>query len=49
LNAPDWGHESHTLAATLPLLGYGRLLHIIINAYWEAFEFEIPPLEAQES
>ena len=22
LNAPDWGHESHTLAATVRLLGY---------------------------
>jgi glycogen operon protein len=49
LNEPDWGHESHTVAATVPLLGYRLLLHIIINAYWEALEFEVPPLEAQES
>jgi glycogen operon protein len=49
LNEPDWGHESHTLAATVPLLGYRLLLHIIINAYWEALEFEVPPLEAEES
>jgi len=49
LNEPDWGHESHTVAATFPLLGYRRLLHIIIDAYWEALEFEVPPLEAQES
>jgi len=45
LNAPDWSHESHTLAATVRLLGYPLLLHIIINAYWEALEFEIPPLD----
>ena len=50
LSAPDWSHESHTLAATVRLLGYPLLLHFIINAYWEALEFEIPaPAEAQES
>jgi isoamylase len=50
LNAPDWGSESHTLAATVRLLGYPLLLHFIINAYWEALEFEIPaPEEVQES
>jgi glycogen operon protein len=50
LNAPDWGHESHTLAATVRLFGYPLFLHLIINAYWEALEFEIPALgEAQES
>ena len=43
LNAPDWGHESHTLAATVCLLGDWAQLHIIVNAYWEALEFEIPP------
>ena len=46
LNAPDWSHESHTLAATVPLLGYRLLLHVIINAYWEPLQFEIPALEA---
>ena len=45
LNAPDWSHESHSLAATVPLFGYRLLLHLIINAYWEALEFEIPPLD----
>jgi len=50
LNAPDWSHESHTLAATVRLLGYPMLLHVIINAYWEALEFEVPALvEPQES
>ena len=44
LNAPDWGHESHTLAATVPLLGYQLLLHLIINAYWEPLHFETPAL-----
>ena len=42
LNAPDWGDQSHSLAATVPLLGYRLQLHLIINAYWEALQFEIP-------
>jgi isoamylase len=47
LNAPDWGVQSRSLAATVPLLGYRLRLHLIINAYWEALRFEIPALEAQ--
>lgn len=42
LNQPEWGHESHTLAATVPLLGYPLLMHLMINAYWEPREFEVP-------
>ncbi len=42
LNSPDWSHQSHSVAGTVRLLGYPLLLHIIINAYWEALEFEIP-------
>jgi glycogen operon protein len=50
LSAPDWGHQSHSLAATVGLYGYPLLLHLIINAYWEALEFEVPPLDqGQES
>jgi isoamylase len=37
------------LAATVPLLGYELTLHLIINAYWEALEFEVPPLQEGES
>ncbi len=42
LNAPDWGHESHTLAATVAVPGNRLRLHLMINAYWEALSFEIP-------
>jgi glycogen operon protein len=49
LNAPDWSHESHTLAATVRLFGYPLLLHLIVNAYWQALEFEIPALGAPDS
>ena len=44
LNAPDWSHQSHTLAATVGLPGYPVMLHFIINAFWEALEFELPAL-----
>ena len=44
LNAPDWSHHSHTLAATVGLAGYPVMLHLIINAFWEALEFELPAL-----
>jgi glycogen operon protein len=46
LNAPDWSHESHSLAVTARI-GADRLLHVMINAYWEALEFEIPARVAQ--
>jgi glycogen operon protein len=49
LDMPDWSDYSHTLAATLPLLGYPLSLHLIVNAYWEALDFELPPLEAPET
>jgi isoamylase len=46
LGSPDWGYESHTLAATVRLLGYPLLLHMIINAYWEAIPALDRPQEA---
>jgi isoamylase len=49
LNSPDWSYDSHTLAATVPLLGYRMVLHLIVNAYWEPLEFEIPALEPEET
>jgi isoamylase len=42
LHAPDWGHDSHTLAATTELLGRQTRLHVIVNAYWDPLEFELP-------
>ena len=42
LNAPDWSDQSHTLAATFTVAGGRLLLHVMINAYWDALPFEIP-------
>ena len=33
----------HTLAATVVLLGVPLRMHIIVNAYWEPLDFELPP------
>ena len=44
LNAPDRGHQSHTLAATVRLPRYPVMLHLVVNAFWEALEFELPAL-----
>jgi isoamylase len=42
LNQPDWAPGSHSLALSVDLKNEGQLLYIILNAYWEALEFELP-------
>ena len=42
LDSPDWSYESHVLAATVPLPGNQVLLHLMVNAYWKALQFEVP-------
>ena len=44
LHQPDWGEDSHSLAVTIR--GERELFHLILNAYWESLEFELPPLPA---
>ena len=43
LNSPDWSHESHVVSATVSVPGNRLRLHIMVNAYWEALSFEVPP------
>jgi glycogen operon protein len=43
LNQPDWSDDSHSLAVTLHGLSGHHLYHIILNAYWEPLEFDLPP------
>jgi isoamylase len=45
LNTPDWGEASHSLAATSRLLGNQLLLHVMMNAYWDPLDFELPPTD----
>ena len=46
LNQPDWGDGSHSLALSGELRKEGLLFHLILNAYWEPLEFELPELES---
>jgi isoamylase len=43
LNRPDWGPASRSLAFTLRSLKGNFLMHVMLNAYWEALRFELPP------
>jgi len=42
LNQPDWQSWSHTIALSAELKKENALLHLIVNAYWESLEFELP-------
>jgi len=42
LNQPDWGDRSHSIALSAELRKEGLVFHLILNAYWEPLEFELP-------
>ena len=42
LNQPDWSEQSHTLALTADVWSEKLCFHLILNAYWEPLEFELP-------
>jgi glycogen operon protein len=44
LHQPDWGDCSHSLALCAEVRPEGFCMHLILNAYWEALEFELPDL-----
>src|ERR1051325_2201013 len=43
LDQPDNSYESHSLAFTVRGLE-GEMIHLMVNAYWEALAFELPAL-----
>jgi len=43
LGEPDWSDTSHSLAATFHFDADRLALHLMINAYWEALAFAVPP------
>ena len=48
IGSPDWANDSHNIAFTLRS-GRHRLplwLHVMFNAYWEALDFDLPPIPA---
>jgi isoamylase len=46
LGQPDFGEDSHTLALELTHPDSQEHLHLMLNAYWEPLEFELPELPA---
>ena len=44
LGRPDWSDDSHSLAITADVPPARLRLHLIVNAYWVALEFALPPL-----
>jgi glycogen operon protein len=42
---PDWGQNSHSVALGAELRSEGLRFHLILNAYWEPLDFELPQLE----
>lgn len=45
LNQPDWGDASRSIALTGELKQDGLIFHLMLNAFWEPLEFELPRLE----
>ena len=43
LDRPDWSDCSHAIALTVGSLRAKFQLHVMLNAYWEPLEFELPP------
>jgi len=44
IGKPDWGEASHSLAFTLGKPKGKEHLHVMINAYWDSLEYELPVL-----
>jgi isoamylase len=42
LHQPDWGVDSHSLAFSCDLPAESLEVYIILNAYWEPLDFELP-------
>jgi isoamylase len=44
LGQPDWSPQSHSVALDVEMKQEGVLIYIMLNAYWEPLQFELPPL-----
>jgi isoamylase len=43
LHQPDWSDQSRSIAFTVEVRPERLVMHLILNAYWEPLEFELPP------
>jgi isoamylase len=41
---PDWSDNSHSVALGAELANEHITIHMILNAYWEPLDFDLPPL-----
>ncbi len=46
LNQPDWGDDSHSLAVSVDIPAEQLRFHLLMNAYWEPLDFELPAFDA---
>jgi glycogen operon protein len=44
LGQPDWSTFSHSIALTVEIPDERLTLHLIVNAYWETLDFELPQI-----
>ncbi|HEV2715285.1 MAG TPA: glycogen debranching enzyme, partial [Terriglobales bacterium] len=42
LDQPDWSECSHSIAFTVEIRREKLLFHVILNAYWDPLDFELP-------
>jgi len=49
LNQPDWNDYSHSIAITTYSHDGLVMYHLMLNAYQEALEFQLPPLPSDSS
>jgi glycogen operon protein len=48
LGQPDWSATSHSVALQVEMKWENRLAYLILNAYWEPLEFELPLLNGSQ-
>jgi isoamylase len=46
---PDWGEDSRSLAFSLHNPDYEEEIYVVLNAYWEPLDFELPPPSSPQS
>jgi isoamylase len=46
LGQPDWNTTSHSIALTVEIPREKMFVHMILNAYWQPLNFELPRLES---
>ena len=45
LNQPDWSDHSRSMAFSAEIRKEKLLFYLILNAYWEPLDFELPPAD----